>query len=82
VLWQFFRLVAHNAEHFAALLPKTRQKFPCCCLQRRSFFRVVGNNAESAIISVQVCFVASINFSHYGPQRGKMIDVIASTAEI
>jgi hypothetical protein len=45
-LWQFFCVVAYNAEHFSALLPTTQKNVPRCCLQRLSFFRVVGNNAE------------------------------------
>jgi hypothetical protein len=46
VLWQFFGVVAYNAEHFSALLPTTQKKVPRCCLQRQSFFRVVSNNTE------------------------------------
>jgi hypothetical protein len=45
-LWQFFCVVAYNAEQFSALLPTTQKNVPHCCLQRQSFFRVEGNNAE------------------------------------
>jgi hypothetical protein len=45
-LWQFFRIVAYNAEHFSALLPTMQKNVPLCCLLRRSFFHIVGNNAE------------------------------------
>jgi hypothetical protein len=45
-LWKFFCVVAYNAEHFSALLPTMQKNVPRCCLQRQSFFRVVGNNAE------------------------------------
>ncbi len=54
--WQFFHVVAYNAEHFSVLLPTTQKNVPHCCLQCWSFFRVVGNNVEKAVISVHVCF--------------------------
>jgi hypothetical protein len=41
-LWQFFCVVAYNAEHFSALLPTTQKNVPRCCLQCQSFFRVVA----------------------------------------
>jgi hypothetical protein len=47
-LWQFFCVVAYNAKHFSALLPTAQKNGPRCCLQRHSFYRVVGNNAEKS----------------------------------
>jgi hypothetical protein len=59
-LWQFYRIVAHNAEHFSALLPTcstllptTMIIFPHCRQQRRKcsnsgpcmFIRAVAHNA-------------------------------------
>jgi hypothetical protein len=56
---------AYNADNFSTLLPTTRKSTP---------------------ISVHVCFSAllpttPIIFQHCGPQRGKMIGVVAYTAE-
>ncbi len=85
-LWQFFCVVAYNAEHLSALLPTTQKNVPRCCLQHQSFFRVVGNNAESAPISVYVCFSAllpttQIIFPRCRPQHGKIICVVAYNVE-
>jgi hypothetical protein len=57
-LWQFFRVVAHNAEHFSALLPTQRGTcstflattpiiFPRFRQQRRKMISVVANNVEN-----------------------------------
>jgi hypothetical protein len=58
-------VVAYNADNFFTLLPTTR---------------------KSTVISVHMCFSAllpttPIIFPRCGPQRGKMIDVVAYTAE-
>jgi hypothetical protein len=59
-------VVAYNADNFSTLLPTTR---------------------KSTVISVHICFYAllpttPVIFPHCGPQRRKMIGVVAYTAEI
>jgi hypothetical protein len=50
--WNFYTfirgivLVANNAENCSALLPTAQKNDQCCCLQRRSFFRIVACNTE------------------------------------
>jgi hypothetical protein len=58
-------VVAYNADNFSTLLPTMR---------------------KSTVISVHICFSAllpttPIIFPRCGPQRGKMIGVVAYTAE-
>jgi hypothetical protein len=58
-------VVAYNADNFSTFLPTTR---------------------KSTVISVHMCFSAflpttPIIFLRCGPQRGKMIGVVAYTAE-
>jgi hypothetical protein len=60
-----FSVVAYNADNVSTLLPTTR---------------------KSTVISVHMCFSALlpttlIIFPSCGPQRGKMIGVVAYTAE-
>ena len=96
-LWQFFCVVAYNAEHFSALLPTTQKNVPRCCLQRQSFFRVVGNNAEKCsnfsscvffrVVADNADYFSALqttawkNYLRCCLQRGKMISVVGNNAE-
>jgi hypothetical protein len=85
-LWQFFCVVAYNAEHFSVLLPTTQKNVPRCCLQRQSFFRVVGNNAEkcsnfSSCVFFRVVADNADFFPRCRPQHGKIICVVAYNVE-
>ncbi len=97
VLWQFFRVVVHKAEHFFALLPTTWKNVPRCCLQCQQFFRVVGNHAEncsnfSSCVFFHVVvhnvdnFFALWTTAWKNDQRcylhcGKMVGIIGNNAE-
>ena len=97
VLWQFFCVVAYNAEHFSALLPTTQKNVTRCCLQRQSFFRVVGNNAEKCsnfsscvffrVVADNADYFSALqttawkNYLRCCLQRGKMISVVGNNAE-
>jgi hypothetical protein len=79
------------------LLPTTAKVFERCCPQRRKIIGVVAYNGDnfsallptmrkSTLISVHVHFSAllpttPIIFLCCGPQRGKMIAVVAFTTE-
>ncbi len=85
-LWQFFCIVAYNAEHFSALLPTTQKNVPRCCLQRKSLFRIVGNNAEkcsnfSWCVFFRVVADNADYFPRCRPQHGKIIWVVAYNVE-
>jgi hypothetical protein len=85
-LWQFFRVVAHNAVRSFALLPTTWKNAPHRRLQRQSFFRVVGDSAKNCFYFSSYMFFAllpttPIIFMRCGTQCGKIISVVAYTAE-
>jgi hypothetical protein len=86
VLWQFFHIVAYNAEHFSALLPTTQKNVPRYYLQRQSFFRIVGNNAEKCFNFSSCVFFGVVAdntdyFSPFGPQYRKIICAVAYNVE-
>jgi hypothetical protein len=78
-LWQCFRVVAYTAKNFSALLPTTQENVPRCCLQRRSFFRIVGNNTEKCSNFSSCMFFCVVpttwkNGQRCWQQRGKMLE--------
>jgi hypothetical protein len=75
-LCHFFLVVAHNTEHFSALLPTTRKNVQRCCLQLWSFFRVVGNNAENSSN-----FSSCVFFLVYCLHCGKLVGVVGNNVE-
>ncbi len=97
VLWQFFGVVAYNAKHFSALLPTTQKKVPRCCLQRQSFFRVVGNNTEKCsnfslcvffyIVADNAVYFSALytatrkNYLCCCLQYGKMVSIVGNNVE-
>ncbi len=85
-LRQFFSVVVYNAAHFSALSPTTQKNVPRCCLQCRSFFCVVGNNAEkcsnfSSCVFFRVVAHNTNNFSALRQQHRKIIYVGAYNME-
>jgi hypothetical protein len=86
-----------RCSNYFALLPTMPIIFQRCCPQRRKLIGVVAYNADnfstllpttrkSTVISVHMCFSAllpttAIIFLRCGPQRGKMIGVVAYIAE-
>jgi hypothetical protein len=79
------------------LLPTVHKNVPCCCLQRRSFFRIVGNNAEKCsnfsscvffpLIANNADYFSALwttaqkNYLRCCLQHGKMVRVLGTTQE-
>jgi hypothetical protein len=86
VLWQFFHIVAYNAEHFSALLPTTQKKVPRVAYNGDHFSTLWATTQKSALLSVHVWFSAllptrQISFLHCEPQHRNIICVDAYNVE-
>jgi hypothetical protein len=81
-----FGTVANNSENFAALLLTAQKMIGVVAYNGDNFSALLPTTGKRTLISVHVHFSALLPTTpiivlRCGPQRGKMINVVAYTAE-
>jgi hypothetical protein len=75
-----------NSSASVPTMPTAQNNVPRCCLQRRSFFCVLGNNAEKCSIISSCVFFRVVDiyadfFPRCRPQHRKIICVVVHNME-